>query len=79
MSLREYLPQRTSDLRKLPSHNTMPVRMGSTRKPITWGQVVALKSTMHNTVRQMWVMEVDIHSILGQMCRMESEVAGCYD
>ena len=55
---------------------TMPVCMGTSGKPVTWSQVTALKSTMHNTVRQMCAMEADVHSILGWMRGMESEVAG---
>ena len=55
---------------------TMPICTGSTGKPVTWAQVAALESTMHNTVRRMQAMEVDVHSILGQMRGMESEVAG---
>ena len=55
---------------------TMPVCMGSTGKPVTWAQVAALESTMHNTVGRMQAMEADIHSILGRMRGMESEVAG---
>ena len=55
---------------------TMPVHTGSTGKPVTWAQVTALESTMHNTVGRMRAMEADVHSILGQMRGMESEVAG---
>ena len=55
---------------------TMPICAGTSGKPITWSQVVALESMMHNMVGQMRVMEADVHSILGQMRGMESEVAG---
>ena len=55
---------------------TMPVRAGASGKPITWSQVMALESTMHNMVGRMRAMEADVHSILGRMRGMESEVAG---
>ena len=55
---------------------TMPVCVGTSGKPVTWLQVAALESTMHNTVRRMCAMEADVHSILGRMRGMESEVAG---
>ena len=54
---------------------SMPIHVSLTGKPVMWAQVTALESTMHNTVGQMWVMEVDIHSILGHMRGVESEVA----
>ena len=54
---------------------SMPICSVTLGKPITWSQVAALESTMHNTIRWMWAMEADVHLILGQMRGMESEVA----
>ena len=55
---------------------TMPIHTGASGKPVTWLQVTALESTMHNTVGRMCAMEADVHSILGCMRGMESEVTG---
>ena len=55
---------------------SMPIHSVTSGKPVTWSQVAALESTMHNTIRWMWAMEADVHSILGKMRGMELEVAG---
>lgn len=44
---------------------SMPIHMGASARPVTWSQVMVLKLQMHNTIGQMWVMEVDIPQSLG--------------